>query len=79
MTTRYRAVKKMGGTHGIYLSPFDLQDLKIKVGDMIDISECVIMSKELYEMKMKKDIIKEDEEGQMNNLNKLKENETNGE
>jgi len=49
---RYRELKKYGNTCAvIHLAPVDLKDYGWKFGDMIDISDCVAISKELYDVK----------------------------
>ena len=60
--TRYREVKKMNNYLGIHLLALDVKDLGIKEGDMVDISDCIVLSKELYRMKIKKGIVQNGEE-----------------
>jgi hypothetical protein len=54
--TRYRELKKMGACSIIHLAPIDLKDFGWKVGDMIDVADCVGISKELYNLKLGKEI-----------------------
>ena len=42
MATRYRELKKYGNTFVIALTPKDIQDLNLKVGDLIDIEDAVV-------------------------------------
>jgi len=39
---RYREVKKYAGMMVIKLSPKDMEDLNLKVGDLIDIEDAVV-------------------------------------
>ena len=41
MGTRYRPIKKYGNTFVIALIPKDIEDLNLKIGDMIDIEDAV--------------------------------------
>lgn len=38
---RLRAIKKLGGSYFIQLRPSDLDDLKLKEGDIIDIDDII--------------------------------------
>ena len=49
--TRYRKVKKLGSSYAIHLKTDDLIDFGIKVGDMIDISDCIVISEGLHKLK----------------------------
>lgn len=61
--TRYRELKKFGsGSPVIHLAPIDLKDLKWKIGDMIDITDCIAVSKDLYDLKFRED--EEDKENE---------------
>jgi hypothetical protein len=42
MATRYRELKKYGNTFVITLLPKDIQDLNLKLGDLIDIEDAVV-------------------------------------
>jgi hypothetical protein len=42
MATRYREVKKYAGMMVIKLLPKDLDDLNLKVGDLVDIEDAVV-------------------------------------
>lgn len=41
MTTRYRRVNKYGNRYVIELMQVDIEDLNLKVGDMVDIEDAV--------------------------------------
>jgi antitoxin component of MazEF toxin-antitoxin module len=50
---RFRKIKKYGNSHFISLKPIDLIDLGLKEGDYIDISDVVVISDALFEIKFK--------------------------
>lgn len=41
MTTRYRRVNKYGNRYVIELMQVDIEDLNLKVGDMIDVEDAI--------------------------------------
>ena len=59
---RYRKIKKYGNSYFIALKPIDMDDLGIMAGDYVDISDCVIISEALFEVKFKTKL-KEDKNG----------------
>jgi len=59
---RFREYKIIAGMHCIKLNPTDPKDLKLKLGDLIDIEDLVILSSEKKKNRNKK-------EGQMDNGN----------
>ena len=42
---KIREIKQYGNTIAIKLSPSDLVDLKLKVGDLVDIEDIVVINK----------------------------------
>lgn len=48
---RYRKIRKWGNSFAIMLLKSDVQDLNVKEGDYLDLEDCVVVSKELYQTK----------------------------
>jgi antitoxin component of MazEF toxin-antitoxin module len=53
--TRWRKIKKLGNSYAIHLVSKDLKHFGIKLGDMVDISDCVVMSENLYKLKFEEE------------------------
>lgn len=49
--SRFRKVRKWGNSLVVIFSKSDVKDLNIKDGDMADVSDMLILSKELYDFK----------------------------
>jgi hypothetical protein len=48
---RWRKVKKWGNSLVVVFNKMDVKDLSIKENDMADISDMIIMSEDLYNLK----------------------------
>jgi anaerobic selenocysteine-containing dehydrogenase len=53
MVNRYREYGIVAGMHVIKLKPSDIEDLNLKVGDMVDVEQAVVKTSISKELKKK--------------------------
>ena len=49
--SRFRPIKKWGNSLVVVLSKMDVEDFNVKEKDYIDLTDCVIISNEIYKKK----------------------------